>query len=143
MRTVGRAGLVGAERADAAAPPGGAGGRDTFEEFFRENEPKLRRALAAAYGPEDGREAAAEALAYAWEHWERLQEVGNLPGYLFRVAQSRRRRRRVPVLSDVPGGPSTASSPACPGRWPPCRSGSGWQSCSSTATAARCARCPS
>jgi DNA-directed RNA polymerase specialized sigma24 family protein len=84
----------------ASAEPTGS---RAFEVFFRENEPKLRRALVAAYGFEEGRDAAAEALTYAWEHWERLQGVTNLPGYLFRVAQSRRRRRRLPVLSDTPG----------------------------------------
>jgi RNA polymerase sigma-70 factor, ECF subfamily len=72
-----------------------------FEEFVTEAEPRLRRALVAAYGFEDGRDAAAEALAYAWEHWPRLQEVDNLTGYLFRVAQSRRRRKRPPVLFDT------------------------------------------
>ena len=58
------------------APAGSA----AFEEFFRETEPKLRRALVAAYGLEEGRDAAAEALAYAWEHWERLRDIANVPG---------------------------------------------------------------
>jgi hypothetical protein len=39
-----------------------------FAAFFAETEPRLRRAFVAAYGPERGREAAAEALAYAWQH---------------------------------------------------------------------------
>jgi DNA-directed RNA polymerase specialized sigma24 family protein len=111
-----------------------------FEAFFRETEPKLRRALVAAYGFEEGRDAAAEALAYAWEHWERLRDVTNLPGYLFRVAQSRRRRRRLPVRRTPLAGPSTDSSLACRVPWPRCRSGSVWPSCSCTATAARCAK---
>ncbi len=41
-----------------------------------------------------GREAAAEALAYAWEHSKRLLEMKNPAGYLFRVGQSRARRFR-------------------------------------------------
>lgn len=90
-------------------------GSRAFEAFFRENEPKLRRALIAAYGSEEGRDAAAEALAYAWEHWERLQEVANLAGYLFRAAQSRRRRRRVPVLSDTSGWAEHRFEPGLPG----------------------------
>jgi hypothetical protein len=69
--------------------------RETFEAFFRETEPKLRHALVAAYGFEEGREADAEALAWAWERWERLRDVANRPGYLFRVAQSRRRQTTV------------------------------------------------
>jgi len=40
-----------------------------FELFALDVEPRLRRALVAAYGSDRGREAAAEALAYAWEHW--------------------------------------------------------------------------
>ena len=72
-----------------------------FEAFVADAEPRLRRALVAAYGFEEGRDAAADALAYAWEHWPRLQEVSNLPGYLFRVAQSSCRRKRPPVLFDT------------------------------------------
>jgi RNA polymerase sigma factor (sigma-70 family) len=60
--------------------------------------------LVAAYGFEEGRDAAAEALAYAWEHWVQLQDVANLPGYLFRVAQSSQRRKRQPVLFDRSDG---------------------------------------
>ena len=69
-----------------------------FEGFVREGEPRLRRALVAASGSEEGRDATAEAFAYAWEHWKRVRQMPNALGYLFRVAQSRRRRRRVPVL---------------------------------------------
>lgn len=65
-----------------------------FSEFLHEAEPRLRRALVARYGHEVGREAAAEALAYAWEHWKRLMEMKNPAGYLFRVGQSRARRYR-------------------------------------------------
>lgn len=68
-----------------------------FERFVEEAGPRLGRALAALYGFEDGRDATAEALAYAWENWRRLQHIANLPGYLFRVGQTRSRRRRQPV----------------------------------------------
>ena len=68
-----------------------------FEAFVRDAEPRLRRAPVAAYGFEEGRDATAEALAYAWEHWGRVRAMPNAAGYLFRVAQSGRRRRRVPV----------------------------------------------
>lgn len=88
--------------------------RPDFEAFVRETEPRLSRALAAAYGFEDGRDATAEALAYAFEHWERLQNVANLPGYLFRVGQSRSRRRRQPVLFAVPDGGEHAFEPGLP-----------------------------
>jgi DNA-directed RNA polymerase specialized sigma24 family protein len=86
-----------------------------FEAFVREAEPRLSRALAAAYGFEDGRDATAEALAYAFEHWARLQHIANLPGYLFRVGQSRGRRRRQPVVFAVPECTDYAFEPGLPG----------------------------
>jgi DNA-directed RNA polymerase specialized sigma24 family protein len=86
-----------------------------FEGFVRGNEPKLRYALVAAYGFEEGRDATAEAFAYAWEHWDRVRQMPNAAGYLFRVAQSRRRRRRVPVLYDVAGSPDHLFEPGLPG----------------------------
>lgn len=69
-----------------------------FEALVVELEPRLRRALVAAYGFEGGREATAGALAWAWEHWERLQGVENRLSYLYRVGQSTIRRRKIPVL---------------------------------------------
>lgn len=61
----------------------------SFTRFFRETEPRLRRALIAAVGAEQGREAASEALAYAWEHWERIGDMENPAGYVYRVGRSR------------------------------------------------------
>jgi DNA-directed RNA polymerase specialized sigma24 family protein len=74
-----------------------------FSAFFEGIEPRLRRALVAAYGSERGREAAAEALAYAWEHWDSLQGVRNPLAYLYRVGQSRTRgRKERPLFVSVP-----------------------------------------
>ena len=64
-----------------------------FEAFVAAHETRLRRALVAAYGIERGREALAEALAYAWEHWERVAAMEHPVPYLFRVGQSRTGRR--------------------------------------------------
>lgn len=69
-----------------------------FADFFAAVEPRLRRALVAAYGPERGREAASEALAWAWEHRDRLRELTNPVRYLYRVGQSRARPRRRRIL---------------------------------------------
>jgi DNA-directed RNA polymerase specialized sigma24 family protein len=72
---------------------------EDFTRFVGEVEPKLSRALIAAYGPEVGRESARDALAYAWENWDRISVMDNPVGYLYRVGQSRSRpyrRRRVP-----------------------------------------------
>ena len=80
--------------------------REAFIGFVRETEPRLRRALVAAYGAERGREATAEALAYAWEHWDRVREMGNPAGYLYRVGltagrRESRRRGRAELRADV------------------------------------------
>ena len=72
---------------------------EDFSEFFAEAEPRLRRALVAAYGVERGREAAAEALAYGWEHWSRVRRMTNPVGYLYRVGQSRSRPRKRRALA--------------------------------------------
>jgi len=68
---------------------------DGFAEFFSVAQPKLQRAFVASYGPERGREATAEAFAWAWEHWSELHVMANPTGYLFRVGQSRTRPRRL------------------------------------------------
>jgi predicted RNA polymerase sigma factor len=77
---------------------------ETFTEFFREAEPRLRRALAAAAGIEAGREATAEALAYGWEHWDRVGSMENPAGYLYRVGRSKARKRVEVNPSEFVGG---------------------------------------
>jgi DNA-directed RNA polymerase specialized sigma24 family protein len=63
-----------------------------FTAFFDATEPGLRRAFMAAYGFDTGREATAEALAWAWEHREELDTIEHPVTYLYRVGQSRIRR---------------------------------------------------
>ncbi len=65
---------------------------DGFVEFVKANEGRLRHALTAALGFEAGREAAAEALAYGWEHWERVGAMANPVGYLYTVGRSKGRK---------------------------------------------------
>ena len=67
---------------------------DGFREFVVATEPPLRRALVATYGPDRGGEATAEALAWAWEHQDRLGDLDHPLRYLYRVGQSRTRFRR-------------------------------------------------
>ncbi len=69
-------------------------GAQEFEEFVKRVEPGLRRALFAVLGAERGREATAEALAWAWEHWDRVMTTENPTAFLFRVGQSRSRTRK-------------------------------------------------
>jgi len=77
---------------------------ELYTGFVSETEPRLRRALSAAFGSEVGREATAEALAYGWEHWDRIREMTNPAGYLFRVGRNRgrRMRRRRPAVDPTP-----------------------------------------
>jgi DNA-directed RNA polymerase specialized sigma24 family protein len=65
---------------------------DAFTSFVQRVGGPLRQALVAAYGPDVGAEVTAEALAYAWEHWDRIGEMTNPAGYLYRVGQSRAKR---------------------------------------------------
>ena len=81
----------------------------SFDDFFRTFEPKLSRALAAGFGFEAGRDAAAEALGYAWRNWPKVSIMDNPPGYLYRIAErsamrSRRRRRDVFALQNQSEG---------------------------------------
>ena len=85
----------------------------TFEGFVRVTEPRLRRALVATYGPQVGREAAVDALAWAWQHRDRLDTLDNPAGYLYRVGQTAARRLlrtrtlEVELFDDI-GSPATA-----------------------------------
>ena len=75
-----------------------SGGRREFDEFVLDARPRLVRALVPCVGPSDAADAAAEALAYAFEHWATLREMENPVGYLYRVGRSRVRSRKVPAL---------------------------------------------
>ena len=66
----------------------------TFEALVARVEPALRRALAGHVDRSGVEDAVAEALAYAWENRDRVLAMENPAGFLYRVAQSRSRRRR-------------------------------------------------
>lgn len=125
------AGRGGSPRGWRSAPPdaGGAsgssaatGGRidvEAFERFVSDSEPRLRRALVAAYGPEAGRDATVDALAWAWTNWAKVQQLHNPVGYLYRVGQTKAREQRQAGLTPVAvddgtvqtlGGPGAASA---------------------------------
>lgn len=78
----------------------------SFTEFVTDLEPRLRKALCVAMGRDAGQEATAEALAYGWEHWGRVQKMDNPSGYLYRVGRNRvrHRRRKRPLLPPLPEG---------------------------------------
>ena len=62
---------------------------DAFTGFARDVAPRIRQALIATCGVESAKDATAEALLYGWEHWERVAQMENPAGYLYRVARSR------------------------------------------------------
>ncbi len=77
---------------------------ETFTEFVRDVEPRLHHALIPAFGLDTARESTADALAYGWEHWDRVGLMDNPAGYLYRIAYNRARRslrRRRPPLPPV------------------------------------------
>lgn len=83
--------------------------QDRFTGFVQAAQPRLLVALTAVYGPEVGHDATAEALSYGWRHWDRVAEMENPVGFLFRVGQSRARRylawwNRRPCPPVEPGG---------------------------------------
>ncbi len=88
----------------------------SFTDFVEEVEPRLRRGLALAFGIERGSEATAEALAYAWEHWDRVADMENPAGYLYKVGRSRARPRKAPrpTFPPVPGSSAPWVEPGLP-----------------------------
>jgi DNA-directed RNA polymerase specialized sigma24 family protein len=90
---------------------------DGFVEFVETNERRLRHALTAALGFEAGRDAAAEALAYGWEHWDRVVVMANPVGYLYTVGRSRGRKllsRTRPVFPAIPDDRTPWVEPGLP-----------------------------
>jgi RNA polymerase sigma-70 factor (ECF subfamily) len=65
-----------------------------FAAFVDAVEPRLRRAYIGWCGVDDAHDATAEALAWAWEHWDEVQTMTNPAGYLYRVGQTRSRGRK-------------------------------------------------
>jgi len=89
--------------------------RAEFAEFAADAGERLRRVLVSGYGVEIGNDVCADALAYAWEHWERVKGLDNRVGYLYRVAQSsHRRHRRWRRRPPFPIAPAQNSEPLDP-----------------------------
>jgi RNA polymerase sigma factor (sigma-70 family) len=68
--------------------------RVSFEGFFTRVEPRLHAALRALYGADLGREATAEAMAWSFEHWDRVRTMEYPVSFLYRVGRTRTRRLR-------------------------------------------------
>ena len=86
-----------------------------FDRFVADAEPRLRRALVAALGQQLGVEATSIALAYGWEHCDRLSSMDNPAGYLYRVGRTRAvRQRRQPQFLPVPAEMAHEVEPGLP-----------------------------
>src|SRR5215204_1580286 len=88
-------------------------GRSDFERFVADVEPRLRHALVGGFGAVIGRQAAADALAWAWQNWERVREIESPVGYLYRVGRTlavRSDARDIPVDEPEPAVASPADS---------------------------------
>lgn len=91
-------------------------GHQEFSQFVTDVEPRLSRALTGTYGRQVGEEATRDALVYAWENWDRISQMENPVGFLFRVGQSssRRYRRRPVVFPEVDASDLPHIEPALP-----------------------------
>jgi RNA polymerase sigma-70 factor (ECF subfamily) len=75
---------------DSGPSPEGA----AFEDFFRAEHPRLYRTLYLATGSaHEADELAQEAFLKVWERWERVREMDEPRGYLYRIAMNAFRSR--------------------------------------------------
>jgi DNA-directed RNA polymerase specialized sigma24 family protein len=65
----------------------------TYDSFVAEHRPRLLQVLVARFGIEVGADATADAMAYSFEHWDRIEPMTNPLGYLFRVGQTSARKQ--------------------------------------------------
>jgi DNA-directed RNA polymerase specialized sigma24 family protein len=79
---------------------------DSFTEWARCAEPRLRHALTAAFGSQLGKDMTADALAHAWVHWDVVSLTENRLGYVYGVGRNlaRRSARHRPVFLPVHAG---------------------------------------
>jgi DNA-directed RNA polymerase specialized sigma24 family protein len=65
-----------------------------FDAFFREAEPRLRRAYGGRLAPHHVGDAVGTALEFAWKNWDRIALMEHPVAYLFRVGLSKSRHRK-------------------------------------------------
>ena len=73
---------------------------DDFTTFVTDFDRPLRQALLPIAGVDGARDAASEAFAYAWQHWDRIRVMANPRGYVYTAARRYalpRARPMVPV----------------------------------------------
>ena len=73
-----------------------------FDDFVRENQERLWQAIVPLAGPDATSDAVADALAYAWQHWDRVSAMDNPSGYLYTMARRDAVRIRPAPLLPLP-----------------------------------------
>ena len=73
-----------------------------FDGWVLTVEPRLRQSLVSLYGVTVGVDATADALAFAWENWERVAARPNPAGYIFGVGRNYGRKAVKPGVVDLP-----------------------------------------
>ena len=88
----------------------------SFTDWAVEAEPRLRQSLTALFGVQEGLDATAEALAFAWERWPDISVMENRVGYVYGAARKmgRRRLNRRPVFLPIPEQRTQWVEPALP-----------------------------
>ncbi len=86
-----------------------------FEEFFRDEYPRLAKALLLLTGDRaEAEDLAQEALARTFERWERVRNMDNPTGYVYRTAfnLNHKRLRHLKVRSKHPPEPHPVDATA-------------------------------
>lgn len=69
-----------------------------LEDFLRAAQPRLKRAFLGTLGPSRADDALSAAFEWAAVNWNRLTEMENPVGYLYRVGSTRSTPPNVPTL---------------------------------------------
>ena len=85
---------------------------DDFERFFREAEPRLRRAYSGRLPSPRVGDAVSAAMEFAWKNWDRVAVSEYPVAYLFRVGLSKSRHRKEGLLPAPPPRETADVEPA-------------------------------
>jgi len=70
-----------------------------YDRFVREHGRSLWQSVVPIAGPDVAADAVADALTYAWQHWERVRVMDNPAGYLYTmIRRDAMRVRAMPAL---------------------------------------------
>jgi len=74
----------------------------SIEDFLLDVRPRLMRAFLGSIGPERADDALSAAFEWAFENWERLRDMENPVGYLYRVGTTRSTPPKRPMELPAP-----------------------------------------